>query len=105
MFAQRRYPSHLHSPIVLVRKNLVDLWRNPVGDPFKSHDVACQGSRTIVGLRTARDAGSQPPSAEEPSTAQRPMGMSNGGAMSVPPASTKRAAAASVEVTDRLASS
>jgi len=28
MFAQRRYPSHLHSPIVLVRQNLVDLWRN-----------------------------------------------------------------------------
>jgi len=28
MFAQRRYPSHLQSPIVLVRKNLVDLWRN-----------------------------------------------------------------------------
>ena len=68
MFAQRRYPSHLHSPIVLVRKNLVDLWRNPVGDPFKSHDVACQGSRTIVELRTARDAGSQPPLAEGPST-------------------------------------
>jgi hypothetical protein len=28
MFAQRRYPSHLHSPIVLVRKNPVDLWRS-----------------------------------------------------------------------------
>src|ERR1700686_2607012 len=28
MFAQRRYPSHLPSRIVLGRKNLVDLWRN-----------------------------------------------------------------------------
>ena len=36
MFAQRRYPSHLHSPIVLVRKNFVDLWRTrrrPFQDP------------------------------------------------------------------------
>lgn len=29
MFAQRRYPSHLLSPVVLVRKDLVKLWRRP----------------------------------------------------------------------------
>ena len=57
MFAQRRYPSHLHSPIVLVRKNLVDLWRNPVGDPFKIRDVAWQGSPDIVGSGPLECAG------------------------------------------------
>ena len=30
MFAQRRYPSHLHSPIVRVPKNLVDLCGKPL---------------------------------------------------------------------------
>ena len=55
MFAQRRYPSHPHSPIVLVRKNLVDLWRTRRRDPFKIRDVAWRGmarSRTIAWLRT-----------------------------------------------------